>query len=225
MRAMILAAGRGERMGELTLTTPKPLLRVGNHFLIEYAIHNCKRAGIYDVVINVSYGAEKIKNALGDGKQYGINIQYSEEVERLEVGGGIFNALSHLGQDPFIVISADVITDYPLKQLKLKPIHLAHLILVDNQHYHPEGDFGLRDGLIDFNSQTKLTFANVGIYHPKIFANCQPGYFSWRTVMQPVIDNQQVTGEYFSGNWHNVGTPQDLSRANEDANLRTLVEM
>src|SRR5437868_3465740 len=112
-RAMILAAGRGERMGELTLNTPKPLLRVDGRYLIEYGIESIKNAGIKEIVINISWHAEKIKAALGDGSQYGVNIIYSEEAERLETGGGIFKALPLLGSEPFLVMSSDIITDYP----------------------------------------------------------------------------------------------------------------
>src|SRR5262245_47836758 len=138
-KAMILAAGRGERMGELTSLQPKPLLRVAGHYLIEYAIANIKRAGISDIVINVSYRADQIKSALGDGKRYGVNIVYSEEKERLETGGGIFQALPLLGNEPFLVYSCDIITNYPLNLLPHQPNGLAHLIMVTNPVYHPHG--------------------------------------------------------------------------------------
>ncbi len=121
MRAMILAAGRGERMGELTMQTPKPLLRVGEYYLIEYVIVNIKRADIQEIVINISYQGEQIKAFLGDGSRYGVKIFYSEEKERLETGGGIFQALPLLGDKPFIVVSGDVITDFPLSRLPQEP--------------------------------------------------------------------------------------------------------
>jgi N-acetyl-alpha-D-muramate 1-phosphate uridylyltransferase len=213
MRAMILAAGRGERMGELTQHTPKPLLRVGDYFIIEYAIANCIRAGIHDIVINVFYLAAEIKRALGDGQKYGVRICYSEETERVEVGGGIVQALPLLGHEPFIVMSGDVITDYPLQQLQLKKNMLAHLILVDNPDYHPQGDFGLQNEFIDLTVQPKLTFGNIGLYHPTLFLSHPPGFAVWRTLLLPAIENQQVTGEYFQGRWHNIGNPQDLKRA------------
>lgn len=210
MRAMILAAGRGERMGALTQKTPKPLLRAAGHYLIEYVIANIKRAGINEIVINVSYLGEQIQAALGNGERYGINIVYSVEKERLEVGGGIHHALPLLGDSPFIVVSGDVITDYPLAQLRREPKGLAHLVLVDNPPFHQQGDFGMSDGIVDLSATPKFNFANMGVYRPEIFAACQPGHFKWRDVMFPFIEKGKVTGEYYQGAWYNVGTAQDL---------------
>lgn len=215
MRAMILAAGRGERMRELTKHVPKPLLRVGDKHIIEYAIENIKCAGISDIVINTAYHGEQIKQALGDGKRYGVNISYSEEPERLEVGGGILNALPMLGKDPFLVVSGDVITDFPLAELPRDPKGLAHIIVVDNPTFHPTGDFGLREGFIDMQAQPRFTFANIGVYRPEIFTSQKPGYFAWSKVMFPLIEQQQVTGQHFQGNWHNIGTPEDLEVMNK----------
>lgn len=209
-RAMILAAGRGERMGELTVHTPKPLLRAAGRYLIEYAILNLKQAGIQEIVINVSYHAEQIKSALGDGSQYGVNIFYSEEAERLETGGGIFQALSLLGDEPFLVVSGDVITDYPLQQLSSNPQGLAHLVMVPNPDYHPQGDYGLQDGHLVLQAKAKLTFGNIGVYQPALFANCKPGHFRLASLLNPAIEAGLVTGELYQGAWHNVGTPADL---------------
>lgn len=226
MPAMILAAGRGDRMGNLTEKTPKPLLKVNGHYLIDYAIASIKRAGIEDIVINVSYQAEQIKAALGDGKRYGVKITFSEEQERLETGGGILQALPLLGQDPFLVMSSDIITDYPLQQLFRHPVGLAHLMLVKNPSYHPLGDFGLRDGKITAHARPTFTFANLGMYRPELFSDCKPGHFRLTRVLNPAIEKDQVTGEVYEGVWYNVGTPDDLvkinQRAREDSNLRPL---
>lgn len=223
MRAMLLAAGRGDRMGELTRAIPKPLLRVAGHYLIEYAIFSLKRAGINDIVINISYHGEQIKTALGDGKRYDINIFYSEEKERLETGGGIFQALPLLGNKPFIVMSSDIMTDYPLEQLPRDPDGLAHLVMVSNPPYHASGDFGLRDGRLDMNAKPTLTFGNICVFRPELFASCEPGHFRLTQLLTPSILNGQMTGEHYQGRWYNVGTPQDLEEANqrarEDSNL------
>lgn len=216
MRAMILAAGRGERMGALTQLTPKPLLEVAGRYLIEYAILNLKRAGILNMVINVSYHGEQIKQALGYGQRYGVNIMYSEELERLETGGGIVNALPLLGKEPFVVVSSDVVTDYPIEQLKkLKMKGSAHLVLVANPTYHPEGDFGLTNKKINFVAKKKLTYANIGLYDPQIFSKCKSGYFKLVDVLTPAVRAGEITGEEYPGLWYNVGTPQDLVAASE----------
>lgn len=224
MRAMILAAGRGERMGELTMHTPKPLLRVGGHFLIEYAIANLKKAGIEDIVINVSYLADQIKSALGNGSAFGVNLFYSHEPERLETGGGIFKALPLLGDEPFIVVSADIVTLFPFHLLLLKPQKLAHLIMVPNPTFHPAGDFGIEQNQIVLSEDNRFTFGNIGIYHPDLFRACQHGYFPLVNVLRPAIASGFVTGELFKGLWHNIGTSEDLHqlnlRAREDSNLR-----
>jgi N-acetyl-alpha-D-muramate 1-phosphate uridylyltransferase len=209
-KAMILAAGRGQRMGELTTNLPKPLLRVGGRYLIEYAISNIKHAGIHEIVINVSWQGDQIKTALGDGSQYGVKIIYSEEAERLETGGGIFQALSLLGDQPFLVVSSDIITDYPLRELPQHPESLAHLVMVGNPDYHSEGDYGLKDGRVELDARQKLTYGNVGVYRAELFANCLPGHFRLSSVLNPAIAAGKVTGEHYQGKWHNVGTPADL---------------
>lgn len=221
-KAMILAAGRGQRMGELTTNLPKPLLRVAGHYLIDYAIFSIKQAGIQEIIINVSWHGEQIKTALGDGSQYGVKILYSEEVERLETGGGIFQALSLLGTEPFLVVSSDVITDYPLGELSQRPEGLAHLVMVSNPDYHSQGDYGLRDGRLELDASQKLTYGNVGVYRPELFASCLAGHFRLSSVLNPAIAAGKVSGEHYQGKWHNVGTPVDLERAREDSNLRPL---
>jgi len=208
---MILAAGRGQRMGVLTEKTPKPLLKVAGKYLIEYSIHSLIQMGVRDIIINICYHADQIKNALGDGSRYGAIFHYSEEKEALETGGGIFQALPLLGDQPFIVLSSDVITDYPLQHLSREPAKLAHLILVNNPVYHPRGDFCLRDSVIYCADQNEFTFANVGIYRPELFANCEAGKFRLGNLLKDAVKNSQVTGEYYQGVWHNVGTAEDLN--------------
>lgn len=210
MRAMILAAGRGGRMGSLTEQTPKPLLRVGQHYLIEYAITALVRAGIREIVINVSYCREQIQATLGDGARYGVAIHYSIEEERLETGGGILHALPLLGNAPFIVLSSDVISEYALENLPQQPQGLAHLVLVSNPVFHPQGDFCLDGQRVYCGGLRTFTFANIGVYRPELFANCKPGYFRLGTLLSQAIARQQVTGEYFAGKWYNIGTSDQL---------------
>lgn len=211
MRGMILAAGRGERMGPLTDALPKPLLKVGNHFLIEHAIFQCQRAGITQLVINLAYHGELIQQALGDGSRYGVNIAYSHEPERLETGGGVVKALPLLGDEPFVVLSADVISDYDLSQLPALGDAWAHLVLVPNPDFHTEGDFGLCEGRVDFSASPKYTFGNISVLHPALFAGCEPKRFPLREVFKKAIEAQKMTGEIYQGTWYNVGNPSQLA--------------
>lgn len=210
MKAMILAAGRGERMRPLTDKIPKPLLRVGDKPLIAYHLLNFAKAGIRDIVINVSYLAEQIQNELGDGKQYGVHIQYSVEPQVLETGGGIVKALPLLGDEPFIVVSADIWTTFDYAQLKNKLTKLAHLIFVPNPNFHPQGDFGLENDLVSLNGDTKFTFANIGIYRPELFAGFKLDHFKLVDVLNAKIQRQQITGEIYKGAWYNIGTVKQL---------------
>lgn len=213
MRGMILAAGRGLRMGALTDNTPKPLLKVADRYLIEHAIFSLTKIGVQDIVINICYRGEQIKTALGDGSRYGAVFHYSAEQEALETGGGIFQALPLLGDKPFIVLSSDVITDYPLNKLPKEPKHLAHLMLVDNPEFHPRGDFCLREDVLYRAEQNHFTFGNIGVYRPEMFANCQPGKFRLGDLLYQEISRAKVTGEHYRGVWYNMGTPEDLSRS------------
>lgn len=211
MRGMILAAGRGVRMGALTEKTPKPLLKAAGKYLIDYSIESLVLAGVRDIVINICYHADQIKQALGDGSRYGARFYYSQEHEALETGGGVFQALPLLGDQPFIVLSCDVITDYALKKL-VQPKQLAHLVLVDNPVFHPRGDFGLDNkAQIYCGQENQFTFANIGIYRPELFAGCEAGRFRLGDLLKSAVKNSQVTGEYFKGVWYNVGTPEDLN--------------
>lgn len=210
MRAMILAAGQGKRMLPITKHTPKPLLEVGGLPLIAYHFLALARAGFKEVVVNVSYLAKKIVQSLGDGSQYGIKIVYSfePEVGGLETGGGIFQALPFLGNEPFLVISGDVWLEYDFAKLPRQIVGLAHLFMVPNPDFNPQGDFDLQDNLIMSVAQPTLTFASFGIYHPDLFAHCSPGFFRLTEVLLPAIEKKLVTGEIFTGKWHNIGTPE-----------------
>jgi MurNAc alpha-1-phosphate uridylyltransferase len=212
MRGMILAAGRGERMGALTAGTPKPLLRVGDKYLIEYSLYSLIKIGVKEIVINVCYLGEQVKLALGDGSRYGVTLLYSEEKEALETGGGVYQALPLLGAEPFIVLSCDVITDYPLERLPQSPKGLAHLVLVPNPPYHQKGDFCLADEQIYCGKESTLTFSNIGIYRPELFASSQPGKFRLGVLLRDTILQKKVTGESYHGLWYNVGTSDELKK-------------
>ena len=211
MRGMILAAGRGQRMGVLTENTPKPLLSVAGRPLIEYSIMALKNAGIHDIVMNVSYLRDQIIETVGDGSRYGVSIHYSIEPEALETGGGVLQALPFFDNKPFIVISSDIITDFPLKNLPVLKDNLAHIVLVDNPSYHTTGDFHLEQQRVQLTGSPTFTFANIGVYHPDLFIGYQAGKFRLGDVLKKAIAQQQVTGEYFKGLWHNMGRPEDLA--------------
>jgi len=219
MRAMILAAGRGERMRDLTLDKPKALLKVKDRYLIEYSLLALKKANVREIVVNVCYHREQIKSALGDGSRYGVDIHYSEETEALETGGGIFQALPFFGDDPFVVLSCDVVMDYPLENLPKNPQKLAHLVLVDNPDFHPKGDFCLsKKGEIAIPQRNGIasrtfTFANIGVYRKELFEGCEAGRFRLGDLLKQKID--QVTGEHFRGFWYNLGTPEQLLQLSE----------
>lgn len=204
MKAMILAAGRGNRLQPLTNNCPKPLLPVAGRPLIAYQIEALASAGFNEIVINVAYKPEMFPALLGDGSQFGVNIHYSVEPEGgLETGGGIRNALDHLG-DYFLVVSGDLYTSYPYHTLCKPPERLAHLVMVDPL---PEGgDFGLQDGILTLTAPNMLTYANIGIYRRELFIDSEPGFFRLANLMRPAIAQQQMTGEYFHGKWYNVGT-------------------
>jgi len=210
MKAMILAAGRGARMQPITDTIPKPLLKVAGKPLIAHHLITLARAGIAEVVINISHLAEKIQQELGDGQHYNIKIHYSHEPIALETGGGILQALPLLGTTPFLVVSGDIWTDYPWQQLPQQLENdLAHLIMVDNPSYHVTGDFVLQQGKLQHEGGAKLTFASMGVYHPKLFAGAPSGAFRLTKLLDPAIAAGKVSGEHYHGNWANVGTEEE----------------
>lgn len=209
---MILAAGRGERMRPLTDRTPKPLLPVAGRALIDYHLAALARAGLREVVINHAHLGEQIEAAIGNGSRHGLRISYSPEPEgALETGGGILQALSKLGPGPFVVINGDIWTDYDYARLPQTLDGLAHLVLVDNPPQHPDGDFHLHpDGRVREADGERLTFSGIGVYHPELFAGCEPGRFPLAPLLRRAISAGRVTGEHYRGDWFDIGTPQRL---------------
>ena len=220
MRAMILAAGRGERMRPLTDTRPKPLLEVGGKPLIQYHLEALARAGIDNIVINLAWQGELIRSALGSGERLGVHIRYSDEPEgALETGGGILAALPMLGPDPFLVISGDIWSEFPLDSCidRLASADVAHFVLVPNPDFHAQGDFGIESGRL-LDRAPRHTYANIGVLRPEFFAARQPGHFALAPLMFEWIRQGRVSGELYRGRWHNLGTPTQL--AHLDSQLR-----
>jgi MurNAc alpha-1-phosphate uridylyltransferase len=221
MKAMILAAGRGERMRPLTDQTPKPLLDVAGKPLLQYHIENLVAAGVRDIVINLAWKGEMIRAALGDGTALGANIVYSEEGNAaLETGGGIFQALPLLGAEPFVVVSGDVWTDFPLSSLTsvLRPHDIAHFVVVPNPDFHTRGDFALRDGRF-VPDGPRHTYANLGVFRPEFFEGCKHGKFALAPLMFEWIGRGRVSGELYTGRWRNVGTPEQLRDLDTELNV------
>lgn len=216
MKAMILAAGRGERMGALTDTRPKPLLPVAGIPLIAHHLRRLQAAGFREVVINTSYLGEQIRDALGNGEPWGLSIAFTVEPERLDSGGGIFNALPLLGDSPFLLVNGDVWTDIPLHSLQLAPGKLAHLVMVTNPDHNPRGDFVLgSDGLVQADGGEKLTYSGVSVLSPRLFDACSVGKFPLAPLLRNAMSQGQVSGERYTGVWLDVGTPERLALANE----------
>lgn len=218
--AMILAAGRGERMRPLTDDRPKPLLQVGGKSLIEYHLDALRGAGIPDVVINTAWQGQKLREALGNGERYGVAIRYSDEgASALETGGGIFKALPHLGRGPFLVINGDIWTDWRLDRgFALAEQDLAHLILVPNPEHHPRGDFSLASGRVTEGGEPRHTFSGIGVYRAEFFAGCEPGAFPLLPLFRRAIAAGRLGGQLHAGRWFDIGTPARL--ASLDAELR-----
>ncbi len=219
MKAMILAAGRGERMRPLTDTTPKPLLMAGGKQLILWTIFRLRQAGLVDLIINTSHLAEQFERTLGDGSNYGVRIQYSFERVALETAGGIARALPLLNDQPFVVVNSDIYSDYDFTGLKQRAQNLsadrpAHLVLVNNPDHHRHGDFALRHDSVARDGAL-LTFSGIGAYHPALFASIPRGNKARLATQlaQPIVDGR-VSGEHFQGEWNDVGTPQRLAELN-----------
>lgn len=216
--AMILAAGRGERMRPFTDLHPKPLARIGGKALIEFHVERLAAAGTERVVINLAWLGNQIRDTLGNGRRFGIDIFYSDEGDTaLGTGGGILKALPQLGDEPFWAVSADLWTEYPLAnpQVALRVGDLAHLIMVPNPDFHLKGDFCLAAGRISETSGTRLTYGNIAILHPKLFATCHPGVFSFVPMLVDAMRAGRVGGELYEGVWHNVGTLAQLDALNQ----------
>jgi N-acetyl-alpha-D-muramate 1-phosphate uridylyltransferase len=213
MKAMILAAGKGERLRPLTLHTPKPLVRAAGVPLIEYHVRALAAAGFSELVINHAWLGQQIEDYLGDGARYGVSIAYSAEDEPLETGGGIFQALPLLGDQPFVLINGDIFTDYPFAALRQPLSGLAHLVLVANPAHHASGDFCLQGGGVKDAAagQDSLTYSGMAVLSPALFAGCQPGAFKLAPLLRTAMAAGQVSGEQFSGCWVDVGTHERLA--------------
>ena len=220
MKAMILAAGRGQRLRPLTDQTPKPLLVVRGKPLIQWHIERLRGAGYTRLVINTSWLAEQIQDYLGDGSQYGVHITFSnEKPEALETGGGIFKALPLLGREPFVVVNGDIWTDYPFENLKhaLKQDDLAHLVMVPNPAHHPEGDFYLSPiGHLRGHGGPKLTYSGIGVYRPEFFRDCPAGRFPLLPWLHSAMELEALSGELYRGIWRDVGTREALQSLQQE---------
>jgi MurNAc alpha-1-phosphate uridylyltransferase len=211
MKAMILAAGRGERMRPLTDCTPKPLLSVGGKPLIFWHLQALAKAGFNEIVINHAHLGEQIEAALQDGSHWGVHIQYSPEKVALETAGGIANALSLLGEAPFLVVNGDVFVDIDYASIVLEPPYLAHLVMVDNPPQHPKGDFALVAGKLHAEQHPKFTFSGIGVYRPNLFADIVRGEpAKLAPLLKAAMAQGLVTGQHYRGTWHDVGTPERL---------------
>ncbi|MGA4323407.1 N-acetylmuramate alpha-1-phosphate uridylyltransferase MurU [Ectopseudomonas hydrolytica] len=213
MKAMILAAGKGERLRPLTLHTPKPLVKAAGVPLIEYHVRALVAAGFTELVINHAWLGQQIEDYLGDGSRFGAHIVYSPEGEPLETGGGIFKALPLLGDEPFLVVNGDIFTDYPFAELRKSMSGLAHLVLVDNPAHHPQGDFVLAMGQVQDAESLgeRLTYSGIAVLHPRLFAACQPGAFKLAPLLRSSMQQGQVSGERHAGCWIDVGTHERLA--------------
>jgi MurNAc alpha-1-phosphate uridylyltransferase len=228
MRAMILAAGRGERMRPLTDKMPKSMLEVNGKPLIQYHVENLVQAGIVDIVINHALFGEQIEAYLNDGKALGANISYSAEDDQpLETAGGIVKALPLLGEKPFVTVNADIWTDFPFQNL-LRELdgrsddsanyqadhqgnHLAHIILVDNPEHNAKGDFALSDGKALNQGEPMLTFSGISVFRPELFKDCSSGSMPLAPILREASSQGWVTGSHYQGRWQDIGTPERLS--------------
>ncbi|MFF7105854.1 N-acetylmuramate alpha-1-phosphate uridylyltransferase MurU [Pseudomonas sichuanensis] len=213
MKAMILAAGKGERMRPLTLHTPKPLVPAAGKPLIEYHLEALARAGFTEVVINHAWLGQQIEDHLGDGSRFGLRLRYSPEGEPLETGGGIFKALPLLGDAPFVLVNGDIWTDYDFSALQAPLQGLAHLVLVDNPGHHGRGDFRLRGEQVADGDDAPgtLTFSGISVLAPALFDACQPGAFKLAPLLRKAMAAGQVSGEHYQGHWVDVGTLERLA--------------
>ena len=219
MKVMILAAGRGERMGNLTQNCPKPLLKVKGRCLIDWHLIKLYEAGFKDVVINVAYLSKEIIEFVGDGSKWGLNISISEEEQALETAGGIKKAIKYLGDEPFVVINADIFSDYNYENLKARSLQnnsMGHLVLVNNPEHNLKGDFGIMDnGILTMNFERSLTFSGIAIYNPKFFSELAEGNkIKLAPILEIAINKKCIQGELFEGLWSDVGTPERLNMIN-----------
>lgn len=212
--AMIMAAGRGERMRPLTDTTPKPLLKIHGQPLIERHVERLVRAGIERIVINLAWLGGQIRDFLGEGERFGAAIVYSEEAPcALDAGGGIFRALPHLSPGPFAVVNGDCYTDFPFETLAIDSEFDAHLVLVPNPSYL-QGDFGLQDGKALAGATELFTFGGVAVYRQAFFAGCHEGVFPIMPLWRRSMAAGRCSAQLYSGPWEDVGTPERLAALN-----------
>ncbi|WP_430009527.1 N-acetylmuramate alpha-1-phosphate uridylyltransferase MurU [Methylophaga lonarensis] len=215
MKAMILCAGRGERLRPLTDHTPKPLLQAGPERIVEYTINALAQAGLTQLVINTAHLSEQFPDLLGDGSRYGVQIDYLVEGEQgLETAGGIINALPLLGSAPFIVVNGDIWTDYPFQQLISHDLGdaLCHLVMVNNPAHNPEGDFAInKQRQLIVADQDRLTFSGIGLYHPDLFQSLPTGKRALKPIFLDAIERACITAEHYSGQWSDIGTQERLA--------------
>ena len=225
MKAMILAAGRGERMRPLTDAMPKPLLKVGGRPLIDYHLAALANAGIRHVVVNVAWQKARLREHLGDGSEFGLNCDISDEGDAaLETGGGVFRALPKLGARPFWLINGDVYAQYELTRQSLAGDRLAHLLMVPNPAHNAGGDFSLTDGEIANQGARMLTYSGLAILHPDLFDGCADGVFPLAPLLRRAADEGRVSGELMDGYWCDVGTPERLAALNDRLQNQALVK-
>jgi MurNAc alpha-1-phosphate uridylyltransferase len=232
VRALIFAAGKGERMRPLTERTAKPLLTAGGKPLIVWHLEKLAAFGVRDVVINISWLAQQFEPALGDGSRWGLRLHYSHEgSEPLETGGGMHHALELLGDSPFLTVNGDIWTDFDFAQLPREPRGLVHLVMVDNPIQHPHGDYALdANGVLHQVGDTKLTYSGIGIYRPALLddwrnvigeargVDATPPRFKLSPLLQAAISRGKATGQHHTGRWTDVGTPERLEQL--DLSLR-----
>jgi MurNAc alpha-1-phosphate uridylyltransferase len=216
MKAMILAAGRGERLRPLTDHTPKPLVKAGKKRLIEYLIENLVTAGIDEIVINYAHLGEQFPLTLGDGEQYGCRITYSPENHgSLETAGGIIQALPLLGNQPFIVVNGDIWTDFDFSKLTKYTLNQnvdCHLVMVNNPEHNLDGDFAVdSNGFVATRGNKKFTFSGIGLYRPELFNNLAVERKALKPLFETVIAANRMTGEIYKGNWSDIGTLERLA--------------
>lgn len=215
MIAMILAAGRGERLRPITEEIPKALVEVQGRSLLERHLDNIMAAGIETVVINLGWLGESIAARIGSGHSYGLNVVYSPEGENiLETGGGIHRALPLLGGEPFLVVNADVFTDMPLPPAELGGNDAGHLVLVPTPAHKERGDFDLDDGRVVDSDEPPLTFSGIAVYRPELFAECEAGRFPLAPMLKAAARAGELSGSLYEGLWEDVGTPERLAELN-----------
>lgn len=215
MFAMILAAGRGERMRPLTDSVPKPLLEIAGKALIVYQIEALAEAGVKNIVINTGHLGDQIQTHIGTGETFAVQINYSDEADNiLETAGGIIKALPLLGDDPFIVTNADIYTDFDYRTLPDQLGSDAHLVLVNNPPQNLPGDFVLEKGRVLREGAEKLTYSGIGLFHPRFFESCRPGRAPLAPLLHQSAQANHLSGQHYKGLWDDVGTPERLIKIN-----------